>query len=437
MLKFSSYAAGALLAAIATPSMAADLIITEPEVPVALPAETPMTGLYVGVNLGEAFQGLWFNDVDFDPPQDYLFSKESLTAGISVGYDLLLTPNVVAGIELRYDHFGAEFEPFEDPLSGNVLATIEDSTTAAVKLGYRVDNNTQIYGIVGGGFTRVSAFEGFGFDEVTEGVGGYVLGVGIETRLMDSVTASLDARYFRATDTFTTADGYEFEPRYFAVTAGLKYRFGGNMGFGAPETIVDPVDYDFSGPRLSLAVLGGAGSMERDIATPGADVGPFWSEGVGASIGAGFDFAIADDWVIGLDASLDYLPMTFEDPDQDNPDVGATTEFATVDSVVALGARVGAKLNPSTLLYGKVGIASIHTTANEDFFATAGGGDEWLPGYQVGVGIETAINETMTLGVEGVYTAATDSLTTDNTQLGQVELQPSLLTGKVSLNFRF
>lgn len=434
MLKFSSYAAGALLAAIAAPSMAADLVIAEPDVAVAFPAETPMTGLYVGVSIGEAFTGLWY-DPDFDPPQDYLFAEQSLTAGVTIGYDLLLTPNVVAGVELRYDHFGSDFVPFEAQ-APNVLASVEDSVTGAVKLGYRVDNNTQVYGIVGGGVSRVSTIIGFDTEETTEAVGGYVLGVGIETRLMDSLTASLDARYFRATDTFT-AGVLEFEPRYFAVTAGLKYRFGGNMGFGAPETIVDPVDYDFSGPRLSLAVLGGAGSMERDIATPGADVGPFWSEGVGASIGAGFDFAIANDWVIGLDASLDYLPMTFEDPDQDNPDVGATTEFATVDSVVALGARVGAKLNPSTLLYGKVGIASIHTTANEDFFATAGGGDEWLPGYQVGVGIETAINETMTLGVEGVYTAATDSLTTDNTQLGQVELQPSLLTGKVSLNFRF
>lgn len=434
MLKFSSYAAGALLAAIATPSMAADLIISEPEVPVALPAETPMTGLYVGVSIGEAFTGLWY-DPDFDPPQDYLFAEQSLTAGVTVGYDLLLTPNVVAGVELRYDHFGSDFVPFEAQ-APNVLASIEDSVTGAVKLGYRVDNNTQVYGIVGGGVSRVSTIEGIA-DEVTESVGGYVLGVGIETRLMDSLTASLDARYFRASDTFTTSDGVSFEPRYFAVTAGLKYRFGGNMGFGAPETIVDPVDYDFSGPRLSLAVLGGAGSMERDIATPGADVGPFWSEGVGASIGAGFDFAIANDWVIGLDASLDYLPMTFDDPDQDNSDVAATSEFATVDSVIALGARVGAKINPSTLLYGKLGVASIHTTANDEFFALAGGGDEWLPGYQVGVGIETAINEHMTLGVEGLYTAATDTLTTENTQIGQVELQPSLLTGKVSLNFRF
>lgn len=393
-----------------------------------------MTGLYVGVNVGEAFEGLWYNP-DFVDPQEYLFSQQSLTAGITVGYDTLLLPNVVAGIELRYDHFGADYEPLDD---GNVLATIEDSATAAVKLGYRVDNNTQVYGIVGGGVSRVSALEGPPpGDLASESVGGYVLGVGVETRLTGALTGSIDARYFRATDTFTTIDDVAFEPRYFAVTAGLKYRFGGNMGLGASETIIDPVDYDFSGPRLSLAVLGGAGSMNRELATPGAYVGPFWSETLGAAIGAGYDFSVADDWIIGLDASLDYNPFTFEDPDQNNPDVAGTTEFATVDSVIALGARVGAKLNPSTLLYGKFGIASIHTTANEDFFALGGGGDEWLPGYQVGVGIETAINETMTLGVEGVYTAATDSLGTENTQLDQVELQPSLLTGKVSLNFRF
>lgn len=432
MLKLSSCAASVLLAAIATPSLAADLIIAEPDVPVALPAETPMTGLYAGVNLGQSFQGLYYNP-NFVDRQEYLFSEQSLTAGITVGYDFLLTPNVVAGVELRYDHFGADFEPL---LPDNVLATIEDSTTAAVKLGYRVDNNTQVYGIVGGGVSRVTAITGF-FDEATESVGGYVLGVGIETRLMDALTASLDARYFRATDTFTTDDNSDFEPRYFAVTAGLKYRFGGNMGLGFPEPNSAPVDFDFSGPRLSLALLGTAGSMDREVATPGSSVGPYWGEGFGAGIGAGFDFAITDDWILGLEASLDYNPVVFEDPDQNSLDVNAPTEFGTVEGVIALGARLGAKLNPSTLLYGKLGIAGIYTTANEEFFALAGGGEELLPGYQVGVGLETAINDTMTLGVEGLYTAATEPLTSDNTQFGQLEMTPSLLTGKVSLNFRF
>ena len=51
--------------------------------------------------------------------------------------------------------------------------------------------------------------------------------------------------------------------------------------------------------------------------------------------------------------------------------------------------------------------------------------------------IETAIADNLTLGVEGTYTAATESLVTDNIQVGQVSLRPEVLAGKVSLKFHF
>ncbi len=240
----------------------------------------------------------------------------------------LLTPNVVAGIELRYDHFGADYvNPSRLRLPATCLATIEDSVTAGGEA--RLPRRQQYADLRHRRWRlrrSVASIEGFGVDEVTEGVGGYVLALASRRVLMDSVTASLDARYFRATrHSSPRADGVSSSSCATSPSPQASSTASAAIwALALPETIVDPVDYDFSGPRLSLAVLGGAGSMERDIATPVADVGPFWSEGVGASIGAGFDFAIADDWVIGLDASLDYLPMTFEDPDQDNPDVGAT-----------------------------------------------------------------------------------------------------------------
>ena len=87
---------------------------------------------------------------------------------------------------------------------------------------------------------------------------------------------------------------------------------------------------------------------------------------------------------------------------------------------------------------GKVGVAGLYTTANEDFFSDHGGGEEeLLPGYQIGLGIETAVTDNMTIGVEGLYTAATESLVTDNLQIDQVALKPEVLTGKVSLKFHF
>ena len=144
-----------------------------------------------------------------------------------------------------------------------------------------------------------------------------------------------------------------------------------------------------------------------------------------------------DSFILGGELSYDHLGLVFLDPDQNSHDIGATDEFAYVDNVTALSFRFGTRLNSATLLYAKAGVAAIQTRANEDFFALAGGGEATLPGYQLGLGIETAVADNVTLGVEGLYTAATDELVTDNTQLGQVALRPELLTGKVTLKFHF
>ena len=142
-------------------------------------------------------------------------------------------------------------------------------------------------------------------------------------------------------------------------------------------------------------------------------------------------------WVVGATANLDYAPLVFHDDGADTPLVDGTTKFATVDTVISAGARLGVKTNPSTLIYAKAAIAGINTHANADFFALGGGGSAMLPAVQFGAGVETAIADQVTLGIEGNYTAATSPLVTENTQANQVELWPTLLTGKVTLKYHF
>ena len=72
-------------------------------------------------------------------------------------------------------------------------------------------------------------------------------------------------------------------PRYLAVTAGLRFRFDDGSGNLVAEAA--PIDFDFSGPSVSVSAIGAAGSMSRYITTPGAETGPFWSEGLGLGIG--------------------------------------------------------------------------------------------------------------------------------------------------------
>jgi len=426
--------ASALLLGTAFPAIAADLFIdTPPDSVIVELTGDPSTGFYVEGHIGPAMLGVEDTDYFFNPVQTQDWAKPTLTAGIALGWDTMLTGNLVGGVELRYDFFNADFVPYEDPGFGTIF-TFQDTLSATGKLGYLVVPGTQVYAVLGFGSAGVEAPESF-FDTASGRVNGWVAGIGAETRISDLISATIDARYFRAFGAFVTEDDEEFMPHYLAATVGLKYRF--DDGSGASAEPVDPIDFDFSGPSIGLSVMAAAASMERAISAPGAETGPFFAEGAGIGGTIGYDFAINDDWVLGLLAGIDYHPMTFIDASGNSPDPDATTEFATIDTVVAIGGRLGAKVNPQTLLYGKLAYASIHTTANEDFFALGGGGDAWLNGVQLGFGLETAISDSVTLGVEGTYTAASDALVTENTQLEQVELTPSILAAKATLKYNF
>lgn len=429
----TGYLAGALLATTALPTLAADLIIDETPIEV-LPVTISSTGFYVGAHIGSSIVGVDYTDVFFTPEDTYSFSKPSLTGGIAFGWDAMLGSNLVGGVELRYDLFSAAFTPNADAISDD-LFRFHDTISATGKLGYLVAPGTQVYAVLGVGSAAVEGFEGFDGYEASR-VTGVVAGVGAETRLTDQLSATLDARYFQALDGFTTESELDFLPRYLAVTAGLKFRFDDGLG----HMVEDPtqIDFDFTGPNLSVSALAVAASMVRDdVLTEGADVGPFWSQGAGIGIGLGYDFDLANGWVIGAMANLDYSPMVFDDAAGNGGLVDPPTKFASVDWVVSATARLGVKTNPSTLVYAKAGIAGINTHADEEFFALDGGDSALLPAVQLGLGIETAIADQVTLGVEGNYTAATSPLVTDNAQIDQIELQPTLLSGKLTLKYHF
>lgn len=426
----------ALLASAAVPAYAADLAVVIPDAEPGQVVETSAfdwSGFSIGLHAGAAMQGVEYDD--FIDVEHFNWAQPGGQVGVSVGYDTEVSSRVVVGGELRYDYFRTEIAPYEDAVCCELL-TIDDQVSLTGRIGYLTSPETLVYVRAGIGSMGLSVPVGFG-DEIQKGRStGAIIGIGAEARLFDSITANVEARYFKASSTFLTEDDMEFFPKNFSVTAGLKYRFG-ESGHEHDDAGFVPVDFDFSGAYVGISALGVASAMTRDITTPGATDGPFWDDAIGVGLALGYDFDIGDSFIFGGELSYDHVGLVFLDPDQDSHDIGATDEFAYVDNVAALSVRFGTRLNSATLLYAKAGIAAIQTRANEDFFALAGGGEETLPGYQLGLGIETALTDHVTLGVEGLYTAATDELITDNTQLGQVALRPELLTGKVSLKFHF
>lgn len=412
---------------------AADLAIyAEPSPSQPVSSSLALAGFYVGLNIGNAFEGFEYTDNDFDPPETYDFAKDPLLYGFAVGYDAPVSGRWLLGAELRYDQLDAAFAPFSDA-GLPTLFKMHSSTSVVAKVGYLTAPGTQVYGVLGYGSVAVEAEEGFD-GWATGNVGGIVAGIGAETRLTDLLSASVDARYFRGGSTFVTEDDEEFLPKYLMVTAGLKVRTGQPA---ADTELASSQPHDFTGFSLGASLDGAVGSMVRTVSTPGAETGPFWSENVGAGVRAGFDGAFGDIFLAGVGATADFYHLPFYDPAQDSPDVAGTTLFGTVESVFALTGKLGVQVDPSAVLYAKAGFAAIYTTANEDFFALDGGGTKVLPGYQVGIGLETALVDNWTLSVEGLYTEALEGLTTENTQLNQVALFPHLLTGNVGVNYRF
>lgn len=426
----------ALLGSTALPALAADLAVVIPNEQVLADAtvtDFDWSGLSIGVHAGAAMQGVEYDD--FVDVEHFNWAQPGGQVGLSVGYDAELGSRVVGGVELRYDYFHTEIAPYEPTVCCELL-TVDDQISLTGRIGYLSTPETLLYLRAGVASVGLSVPVGFD-DEIQKGRStGALIGIGAESRLFDNITASVEARYFKATSTFLTEDEMEFFPKNFSVTAGLKYRFG-DTGHDHADAGFDPIDFDFSGAYVGLSALGVASAMTRDITTPGATDGPFWDDAMGAGISLGYDFDVGDSFVLGGELSYDHLALVFLDPDQASHDVGATDEFAYVDSIAALSLRFGTRLNSATLLYAKAGVAAIQTIANEEFFALAGGGEETLPGVQLGLGIETAVADNVTLGVEGLYTTATDELVTDNTQLGQVALRPEILTGKVTLKFHF
>lgn len=413
------------------PVFAADLGVVE-----ATPSpaqQAAITGLYVGINAGYAFEGVRYNKYNADPFEAYDFALDPGVLGLTFGYDAAVNGNIIVGGELRYDYLNADFTPYEDSVCCSFFK-MQDSVSAVAKLGYLVSPGTQLYGVVGVGSVNVKAPESFD-DYKTGGVTGYVLGIGAETRLTDLLTASVDARYFHSTDEFEVNGVEGFEPKYLLVTAGLKMRFD------QPQVAVagDPKagGLDFNGFNMGLSLGGVVGALTRTVETPGAEVGPFWAENYSLGINVGYDVELGGGYVLGFDASYDAGTLDFFDPSQDSPDPNATTLFGTINSIVAATARFGIKTDPGTLVYAKAGFAGMSTSANPDFFALDGGARQFMGGYQLGLGIETAVVGKTTINVEGLYTKSTQTLVTENTQLDQIGLEPAVLQGKVGLKQHF
>ena len=205
---------------------------------------------------------------------------------------------------------------------------------------------------------------------------------------------------------------------------------------------------------FSIGVGGGGGSLVSDLSvTPGTLVPPgLFSaglDGIGAdgafgTVSAGLDYQINPQLVIGAFVDYDFADIATKfDANLFGTTINAQTKL---EDVWTIGGRIGFLPSPSTLVYGLAGYS--HASVTDLTITTSTGftgviGVPSFDGWTVGGGIETMIFKNVSLKGEYRYTQFDqksldlETLIPGASTFVDVKSEPSLQTGRVSINYKF
>lgn len=318
---------------------------------------------------------------------------------LTAGYDYMVNERFLLGgfIDANYGNIGPSLSGlgFDADLQ-NVYGF-----DVGVRAGYLLNPNT--LGYVLGGYSwqhfKLDGTIGATDFDFTENRGGYVLGVGMETVLRGNWTLKTEYRYADYGDKSVLDIGdasLNVEPSTHTFHVAANYRFGAQNGGGA--SFAAPA-YNWTGFYAGGAL--GAGTAVHDIGLnlgTSADLNGIGSEGVFGELSVGYDHDFGS-WVAGVLVDGRYSGI------QSKIDIsGGGGGSIKLDSDYGFDvlARLGAKINDTTLAYAVGGYSWQHF----DLHASDPVGDitDWgKSGFTVGGGLETAVSNNMTVGLEYRY----------------------------------
>lgn len=189
--------------------------------PVTAAAAAPSsswTGLYAGLNAGYGFTGAAASPIALGAD----WGLEGVVGGGMVGFDWQLGPGLVLGAEID----GAVTAISGDLRGGGVNVSAKSDWTVAVRgrAGLLVDPATMIYGLAGWSWAGLD-FSIAG-SSGSENVDGVQVGVGIETRISDALSARAEYRHtFYENATFGTVVPASIKPTAGEARIGVSYKF--------------------------------------------------------------------------------------------------------------------------------------------------------------------------------------------------------------------
>lgn len=405
-------------------AQAADAV--QPAAPAAEAEGYDWSGLYVGAAIGAgaivhqidvpALGGLSFNGI----------GGEGLFVELNGGYDIMVSSRVLVGAFA--DVWTGNVQTSADVAGTDVFAvTPEYGFDIGARLGYLVTPKTLAY--VLGGYSWAH----FNVEFLNSSVydwdrGGFTVGAGMETALTDRVTLRGEYRY-------TQYAGWDFAnlgappgtvdliPSTHTFRVGVNYQFnrkGSAAAFATPA-------YDWNGFYISGAAGASGLSHQVNIDPLQAHFNGIGAEGIFGDLGIGYDREVGTRYVVGVQASARYGNVATT---LDLPGLGGSAAI-DADYGFDIVARAGFKPSEGTLAYVLGGWSYQHFDIN----ATGVGSIyDWdANGFVVGGGVEAALTDRVTAGIEYRFAQYND----EDLIAPFLSVTPSSHTGKVTLKYKF
>ena len=369
------------IVAFGPPALAADLPVK------AAPAAAPVyawSGFYGGIDAGYAFGsdnyildptiGGLFGINNFD-----LFGSRGFSGGILAGYNVLIAPHWLAGIEADWSAQDIKTTFVTDPAFGTASFEAKQKWAASLRarIGYLATPSTLFYVTGGWAWSRLDVnISGVGGTLSASGnINGFQGGIGAE----EAITSNLHARleylqtFYNGANLgsdFTNNTGLSEIKRSVGLgRVALVYQFGPAVAMAAapmPAT-------NWTGFYVGGSIGGAMGFGDAHIDTIG-NIKGFGVAGPLPSLFVGYNYQFAPTWVAGVEAEI-------------APSVRSTD--LKLGWLGAVRGRLGYLMMPNVMVYGTAGWLG---TRFDDlvYQGVVVASGETLNGAQFGGGIEAA-----------------------------------------------
>lgn len=404
-------------AAISSASSAADAVSAE-----ASTAGFNWSGIYVGFGGGVGAVKHAF-EISSPPMRSTDLGAGGIFGEVTVGYDYMLSDRVLIGAfaDARFGNIGLSMEVGgpEGKITNNYGFDV------AARLGYLLTPTTLGYALGGYSWQHTDVdFPGpAGFD-LDSDRDGYVLGLGVETVIATNWTLKSEYRYANyGTEPFIGVGGPDTETSTHTFHIGANYRLGAQNGgatFSAPA-------YSWTGFYVGGAL--GAGAITDEINVGGGQLNGIGGDGIFGELSVGYDHELNDTWVAGIQIGGRYSGMTTvlgEDP--------SGSYKGKADYGFDVLARVGAKLNETTLAYVLGGYSWQHVKEEMTGSGLSDSFDWSVDGFSVGGGLETAVSSNIAVNLEYRYSRFEGQ---DYGTGGAYETVPAFHTVRVGAKYKF